>query len=65
VSLRAFHLFFITVAALSSFAFAAWALLSRGAVAGAPGYCALGLAGGLLLAFWGRSAARRLQQEEA
>ena len=64
MSLRAFHLFFITVAALFSFAFAAWALLSRGAVAGAWVYCALGCAGGLGLAAWARRAAYSLQREE-
>lgn len=65
MSLRAFHLFFVSVAALFSFAFAAWALLSRGAVAGALAYCALGTAGGVALAVWARRAARELRRVAA
>jgi hypothetical protein len=65
VSLRVFHLFFVTVAALSSFAFAAWALASRSAVPGALAYCALGTAGGVGLAIWTRRAARALRRPDA
>jgi hypothetical protein len=59
VSLRAFHLFFVTVAALASFGFAAWALAAHPAAA--PAYCALGLLGGLALSAWARRAARELK----
>jgi hypothetical protein len=65
LSLRAFHLFFVTVAALFCFAFAAWAAVSRGAVPGALAYCALGLGGGVALAVWARRAARALRGEAA
>jgi len=64
VSLRAFHLVFVTVAALASFAFAAWALASRSDLGPvAFGYCALGAVGGLALALWSRRAARELRRE--
>ena len=56
MSLKAFHLFFIAVAALFSFAFAASALFARAGEGGAAGlgYCVLGCGGGLLLLnHWG------------
>ena len=67
MSLKAFHLFFVTVAALFSFAFAAWALLVRPGDGGSAGlgYFALGSAGGLVLAVWARKAARELRGEGA